>query len=74
MKDVRTALNTDGIVFAHGLYGDAEIAALNEALDPIFAAQDDRKRSYASVDDILSGGFMNRGDGHLRPSLGADEI
>ncbi len=54
MDDVRAALNTNGIVFAEGLYEASDIVAINEALDPIFAAKRESKRSYATVDELIT--------------------
>lgn len=59
MDALLTDLNDYGIVNAGGLYGSDEIAAINGALDPHFAALSNQPRSYAYSRDLDALGILN---------------
>ncbi len=58
MSPINRHLARVGICNLEPLYSPDEIAALNRAVDPLFAAQADRPRAYVYSDDIVKQGLL----------------
>lgn len=60
MPSVKDYLVGAGICSLPGLYADDDIAAMNSALDPLFAKKAEERRSYAHPEEMFELGLMDK--------------
>jgi hypothetical protein len=59
LSDVASAVVSDGIVTVDDVYSVNDLAQINAAMNPLFAARSARARAYVRPDDMLEAGILD---------------